>query len=167
MKAFHRTCVSERLQISFFERPQFLGLIHPHPTPLVSSILSRTSSTDSYFRSATLPSPSFKMQLITVVSALTLQFSLATAARISAGLSKRAAVTNASLIAYGTDTEGWPVAYGLDDGQLIFIIVIMCRIGFEAKLFVLFRETLHYGQPQRYCAKSGAFDLGYVSYYRG
>lgn len=89
------------------------------------------------------------MQLITVVSTLAIQLSLATASRISAGLSKRAAVTNATLIAYGTDTEGWPVAYGLDDGTtLISLSFLMCSIGFEAKPFAMFRETLHHSEPQ-------------------
>lgn len=73
------------------------------------------------------------MQLISVVSALAVQLSLVTASRISAGLSKRAAVTNASLIAYGTDTEGWPVAYGLDDGTPLFpSSFLMYNIVFEA-----------------------------------
>lgn len=59
------------------------------------------------------------MHSTTVVSFLALEFSLATASTVRARLSKRAAVSNGTLIAYGTDTEGWPVAYGLDDGKLI------------------------------------------------
>lgn len=87
------------------------------------------------------------MKLITVVSFFAAQLSLAAASTIPAGLSKRAAVSNGTLIAYGTDTEGWPVAYGLDDGELICIVLIMCQIGFEAKLRTFFSETLHHSQP--------------------
>lgn len=105
------------------------------------------------------------MKLITVVSFFAGQLSLAAASTIPAGLSKRAAVYNGTLIAYGTDTEGWPVAYGLDDGELVFTGLIMCQIGFEAKLRTLFSETLRHSQPKRHYSKPGAFVLGYVSYY--
>lgn len=107
------------------------------------------------------------MQLITIISFFTAQFSLGAASTIPAGLSKRAAVSNGTLIAYGTDTEGWPVAYGLDDGKLICVVLIMCSVGFEAKLSALFSEIVHHSQPQRYYSKPGASVLGYVSYYRG
>lgn len=104
------------------------------------------------------------MQLNTVASVLAVQLLLATASTIPAGLSKRAAVSNATLIAYGTDTEGWPVAYGLDDGKLICIALIMRHAGLEANLFIMFSEALYDSQPQRYYFKLRAFVLGYVSY---
>lgn len=74
------------------------------------------------------------MKSITVVSFFAAQLSLATASTIPAGLSKRASVSNGTLIAYGTDTEGWPVAYGLDDGELICIALIRVKLDLMLKL---------------------------------
>lgn len=87
------------------------------------------------------------MKLITVVSFFAAQLSLAVASTIPAGLSKRASVSNGTLIAYGTDTEGWPVAYGLDDGELICIVLICVKLDLKLKLRTLFSETLHHSQP--------------------
>lgn len=87
------------------------------------------------------------MKLIAVVSLLAAQLSLSAASTIPAGLSKRASVSNGTLIAYGTDTEGWPVAYGLDDGELICIILMCVKLDLKLKLRALFSKTLHHSQP--------------------
>lgn len=87
------------------------------------------------------------MKSTTVVSFFAAQLSLAAASTIPAGLSKRASVSNGTLIAYGTDTEGWPVAYGLDDGELICIVLICVKLDLKLKLCTLFSETLHHSQP--------------------
>lgn len=71
------------------------------------------------------------MKSFTILSFLTQQLSLAAASTIPAALSKRAAVSNATLLAYGTSTDAWPVAYGLDDGE--YTVVIMCSVRFEVK----------------------------------
>lgn len=86
------------------------------------------------------------MKFLTVLSLLSYQLSLAAASTIPTGLSKRAAQYNATLLAYGTSTDAWPVAYGLDDGKYIIAVVFIVR--FEAKPGVLYSKTLRYSQPQ-------------------
>lgn len=46
-----------------------------------------------------------------------LQAGLTCAAVISSTIEKRKAETNATLVAYGTNSSSWPIAYGIDDGK--------------------------------------------------
>ncbi|KAK0638137.1 hypothetical protein DIS24_g10111 [Lasiodiplodia hormozganensis] len=55
------------------------------------------------------------MQLLSLFA---VQIALSAAFSIPAGITKRKAETNATLVAYGTNTSSWPIAYGIDDGLL-------------------------------------------------
>lgn len=54
------------------------------------------------------------MQLL---SLFTLHVAVSAAFTIPTGLTKRKAETNATLVAYGTNTSSWPIAYGVSDGM--------------------------------------------------
>lgn len=102
------------------------------------------------------------MKSFTILSFLTQQLSLAAASTIPAALSKRAAVSNATLLAYGTSTDAWPVAYGLDDGEY----TVSCAVsGLKLNDVVLSSKALCHSQPQQLQCKPSALDLGYVSYH--
>ncbi|KAF5492180.1 hypothetical protein CGCS363_v010442 [Colletotrichum siamense] len=47
-----------------------------------------------------------------------LQAGLTCAAAVASTIEKRKAETNATLVAYGTKSSSWPIAYGIDDGYL-------------------------------------------------
>lgn len=54
------------------------------------------------------------MQLLSLFA---VQIALSAAFSIPAGITKRKAETNATLVAYGTNTSSWPIAYGINDGM--------------------------------------------------
>ncbi|KAL5355248.1 hypothetical protein BJX96DRAFT_170491 [Aspergillus floccosus] len=57
------------------------------------------------------------MYLPNILSLLTIPACLASSL-LHAPPTKRGSETNATLYAYGTSTDGWPIAYGRDDGLL-------------------------------------------------
>ena len=83
-----------------------------------------------------------------LVSLLSLHLALSAAWSIPGVKSKRGAETDATLFAYGTNTSGWPVAYGLDDGTNMLRKVLSSILGFGQIMLNdssnLPRQTLYY-----------------------